>query len=487
MSIVAQVQSQLLQTLFKALDLTTLKDGQELIARVLSTTSDGKATLDLGGNQITANFQNASGAAASLVPGARIILKYDNSGKEPKLVLVDRAPVEAIVDRSQFSAQDEQQFTQLSLALEANITSDAPTPIQLVKFVEPAVALRAEAILTAPTPRVVLLQNLITAVTNQGSMGNIIADIEALFSEPTAQSSQSGTIPLQLRPLPAPLYDAINALMSQQLDGELPVAAGDIRQALKQSGLFFEAKLQNGEIPLPNTDLKAALLALRDITKLMQTMSLFKDDEQSGIREKHEAVNTNSFREAPMPPRRDSLPQSQRLHTSPLESHFSTADAARILEKHADQALERIKLMQFASLPPSPINPSSGDISKLKNQIWAFELPISLPKETTIAGFKIEHEQKNSPEYSEKIWRVNFAIETQELGSVHGRIGIQGKNLNITLFADRATTSDAFREHLSDLRQALNDSDFELSNLSVLTGKPSEPSAKPGLFVDNAA
>jgi Flagellar hook-length control protein FliK len=492
-SIVAVVQSQLLQTLFKALDLSQLQDGQELNARVLSTTSDGKATLDINGSQITANFQNTGALASTLIPGTRVTLKYDNSGKEPKLTLVDRPqekPITALGDRSSFSsASDENSdFAKLSAALDSHIATRANTPVQLIKFVEPAVATRAEAILTAPTPRIVLLQNLISAITNQGALGNILGDIQALLTPPTpegiAEAENAGLIPLQQRPLPSSFFNAIGALVGQQLNGEAPVLAEDIRQALKQSGLFFEAKLAQGQIPVPNSDMKAALLELKDITQKMQFLALLEDTADMPAPKKS---NSTALHESPPPPRRDSMPESQRTHESKLNAHLTTADAVKIIEQHVDQALERIKLMQFASLPPSPINPSSIDPTTLKNQVWAFELPVRLPNETTVAGFKIEQDHNGSGEYNAKIWRVNFAIDTQELGGVHGRIAIQGKNLSITLFAERNETTEAFRSHISDLREALTDSNFEITDLSVLTGKPSQPRAKPGYFVDSAA
>lgn len=493
MSIVAVVQSQLLQTLFKALDLTQLQDGQELSARVLSTTSDGKATLDINGSQITANFQNTGALASTLIPGTRVTLKYDNSGKEPKLTLVDRPqekPISATSDRSQFnsSTDENSDFAKLTAALDSHIATRANTPVQLIKFVELAVANRAEAILTAPTPRIVLLQNLISAITNQGALGNILGDIQALLTPPSpeaaAQANEAGLVPLQQRPLPSSFFNAIGALVGQQLNGEAPVLAEDIRQALKQSGLFFEAKLAQGQIPVPNSDMKAALLELKDITQKMQFLALLEDTADMPASKK---PHSNQLHEAPPPPRRDSMPQSQRTHESKLNAHLTTSDAVKIIEEHVDQALERIKLMQFASMPPSPINPSSVDPSNIKNQVWAFELPVRLPNETTVAGFKIEQDHGGSGEYKAKIWRVNFAIDTQELGGVHGKIAIQGKNLSVTLFAERVETSEAFRSHISDLREALTDNNFEITDLSVLTGKPTQPRAKPGYFVDSAA
>ena len=496
MSIIAVVQSQLLQTLFKALDLSSLEDGQELTARVLNTTSDGKATLDIAGNQVTANFQNASALAATLIPGSRVTLKYDNSGAAPKLVLVEgsasKQAIGSATDRPLFNNQtaDEGEFNKLSAALEANIASRASTPVQLVKFVEPAIAARAEALLTAPTPRIVLLQNLINAVTHQGALGNILSDIEALLTPPSpeaiALAYEAKLLPLQQRPLPSSLFETISALIGQQLNGDAPVLADDIRQALKQSGLFFESKLAQGQIPVPNSDMKAALLELKNITQKMQLLSLL-EDKADGHPDAPKKISSNALHEPPPPPRRETMPEGQRAPASQLASHLTTLDAAKMLEHHADQALERIKLMQFASLPPSVNNPTSVDVTSLKNQVWSFELPVRLPQETTVAGFKIEQDQRGTSEYTNKIWRVNFAIDTKELGAVHGRIAIQGVQLAITLFAERAKTSDTFREHISDLRGALANSKFEIKDISVLTGKPSQSKAKPGYFVDSAA
>ncbi len=501
MSIVAVIQSQLLQTLFKALDLSALKDGQEVTARVLSTTSDGKATLDIGGKQITANFQNTAAIASALVPGQRITLKYDTSGPEPKLTLLNRQPQQQPIagaqDRSNFGTGngEENLSGKLSAALQTSLTEEIKAPLELFKFVEPIIVKRAEALLAAPVPRVVLLQNLIQAVNNQGSISTVLADIEALLTQPTpeaaAQAAEHGVIPLQQRPLPATLFDAIGALIGQQLNGDAPVTASDIKQALKQSGLFYEAGVARGDVPSPVSDLKAALLSLKDITRKMQEAWVAGQIEGSEGPPQGKEAGRHHIRDAmhepPPPPRRDSMPESQRAHSSRLQADLSTPSAAHILETHADQALDRIKLLQFASLPPFPDNPVLADVNTLKNQVWSFELPIRLPRETTVAGFRIEKEHKSSNNYEGKIWRVNFAIDTEELGAVHGRIGLQGSNIAITLFAERAATSDLFRKAAPDLREALGENSFEVKDFAIYTGKPSEPRAKPGYFVDSAA
>lgn len=492
MSIVAVVQNQLLQTLFKALDLASLENGQEVEARVVSTTSDGKATLDIGGKQITANFQNTAALSAALIPGSRVGLKVDFSHDEPRLILNQRnvsAEARSATANSGASGTIEAEPSLLLGAAVETPETRAKPPIEIFKFVEPEVAAKAEALLAAPNPRTVLLQSAINAVLKQNGAGALIADLEALLTPPSPQeqatAEAAGTVPLQARPLPAPLFNAALNVLRQQIDANEPIHPQDLRQALRQSGLFFEAQLAKGNAPSPAIDFKAALLSLKDIAqKLLVTLQPADEPEAAKPFQSAETL----LRSSPAAPRRDAPPEPQRPPESPIGAQTEPREAVSIIASHAEQALERLKLLQFASLPPSPDNPVANQAQKTNAQVWAFEVPLRFAQETAVAGFKIEHDREaRSGPAGSKLWRINFAIETSELGAVQGSIGLRGAQLAIALFAERRETAEMFRGAAPDLKDTLTASDFELTDLSILTGKPKHAAPRPGYFVNSAA
>ena len=491
LSIVAVVQNQLLQTLLQALDLSTLQSGQEVDARVVSTTSDGKATLDIGGKHITANFQNTAALAAALLPGTRVGLKVDFSQEQPRLVLTDRkGPVEARASNIDLQAKTLE--TEPSRALGAAIetpTARVEPSIEIFKFVEHDVAAKAEALLAAPNPRTVLLQSAIQAVLKQNGAGVLLADLEALVAPPSsieqAAAEAAGAVPLQARPLPAPVFNAIVALLRQQIDGEETISPQDIRRALRHSGLFFEAQLAKGNAPSPATDFKAALLSLKQVAqKLLLNLQPPEEREPTRPFQTAEALLRNS----PAAPRRDALPEPQRSSASLITAQTEPTEAVSMIAAHTEQALERLKLLQFASLPPSPDNPVANQAQKNNAQVWAFEVPVRFAHETAMAGFKVEHDRdaRSGPTGS-KLWRISFALETAELGAVQGSIGLRSAQLAIALFAERRETAEVLRGAARELKDSLNANNFEVTDFSILTGRPAQPSPRPGYFVNSAA
>ena len=489
MSILAVIQSQLLQTLFKELDLASLENGAEVEARVVSTTSDGKATLAIGGREITANFQNTAALAETLIPGARIGLKVDTSEGEARLVLSEKQPgtdapkqtVATII--SDAGAKS----TPLGAAIETSATRTRPA-VEILRYLEPEVAAKTEAILSAPNPRTVLLQSVINAVLKQDGLPTVLADIEALLTPPdrsdAGTASAFGEPAPQTRLLPAPLFEAVAAVFSKQLEGGAPILPEDIRQSLKQSGLFFEASLAKGQVPTPQTDAKAALIALR---QAVDTFILSTSADETVAASPALPRDDGSRRETVAPPRRDGLPLPQQSVSSSISHATNTRDAVAIVAAHADQAIERIKLQQFASLPPSPDNPVANATPRTNAPVWVFEIPIRFPDETSVAGFRIEQDREARKGAAHKVWRINFALDTAELGAVHGSIGLRGTEISISLIAERAETASIFRQGAPQLRKTLGASNFEITDLSILSGKPRPAPLQTGYFVDSAA
>ena len=472
LNIVAAVQSQLLQTLLAALDVSGLADGATTSAKVIAVSPGGLAMLELGGRQGTIALGGLEALARPLLPGSIVSVTVDRSQLEPKLILVGVEPPATGAAATTLDAP-------LALALgRTDAANDAAT---VLRALPPDVASKAGEFLSRPDPRAVLLQSKIGAVLNQNGLGPLLADLEAMLSAPSAaelaEAQAGGTIPLQARPLPAPLFKAMVAVMRQQLDAGMPLDQDDIRQALLRSGLFLEAKLARGQAPSPGTDLKAALLALK------QTAGLFVGIDDASPDRRQAAASLRS--DAPAAPRRDTAPEPQRASPSELGARLLTRDAIALIAAHAGEALDRLKLLQFASLSPSS-NPT--ETQRTAQQVWAFEMPFHLRGETGVAALRIEHErQGRKGAAAQPLWRVEFGIATSDLGALHGSLALRGAKLSLALFAERRETAEEIRQAAPDLHASLQDSQFDLVEFSVLTGRPAQAAPRPGYFVDNAA
>ncbi|CCE02813.1 flagellar hook-length control protein FliK [Bradyrhizobium sp. STM 3809] len=86
------------------------------------------------------------------------------------------------------------------------------------------------------------------AATRQGSQGQLFADLQAVADSPN---------------LPPALRTAVNQVLAQQTPLTSALTAEDVQAAVQNSGLFLETSLAKGSAASAPSDLKAALIVLR--------------------------------------------------------------------------------------------------------------------------------------------------------------------------------------------------------------------------------
>jgi Flagellar hook-length control protein FliK len=133
----------------------------------------------------------------------------------------------------------------------AGVVSDAVTlsPAALLDVTAgpPTVPTAPRYVLT-PVERVAVASAAQKAATVQQSLAPLFANLDAVVA--------AGNLPPKLQQAIAQLL-AHRTNLDQHLDGS------DIKAAFEKSGIFFEASLASGTSPLPASDLKAALIVLR--------------------------------------------------------------------------------------------------------------------------------------------------------------------------------------------------------------------------------
>jgi Flagellar hook-length control protein FliK len=441
MDIVTAIKSQMLGQLIEALGKPAsgvpsananaatslgLITGEIVSATVTSQNPNGTLLLQLKGQWVAADLRGTTLPAAARESGAQIQLKVETAGDTPRLSFVafEKAGIAtAPANPTQIATST----IRLVNALQATVPNNAPTnPI-------------AEAVARATTE----------AATRQGSAAPLYANLSALANR--------GDITL-----PKPLEGLASLLLGNRLQGDIPITVEALKQSITRSGVFQEAQLFNGDFS--KLDSKSLLLGLRDLLK-SDTVSV-----------SNSTLNTE-------PPRRDGPLASQKAILPTLAYENNPKVVSSTLARETEQAVERLKLHQIASLPDQRILPTDQPRPQQLN----FELPIALAQQTAMAGFRVERDKPRTAKNGQAVdcWGVRFAIDADVLGPVHAHVRLAGQTISVSLWAEQPDTHRAFVEAIPLLEAALSQNALDIGELAVFPGKPTEPKrATSGHFLD---
>ncbi len=416
--------------------LVNLVPGDLLTARVLAVRPDGNLTLQLMGQSakgqmngqlsglaIEANLRGVPLPDAARQPGATLQLRVEAAGATPRLSFV-------------------------ALDIPQALSASTVTPITTAEATLQGKS--APVVLANPTAQIVS-RAAAEAATRQGSAAPLYADLAAL-------AARHATI------LPRPVIVLAQALLASRLDAEMPILAGDIKQAIARSGVMQEASLARGDPAI--LDAKALLMALREALRGAVTPAQLPSDAE--------------------PPRRDGAVVAQKAAMPLLATEVDPRTIAATLAMETDHAVERLKLHQIASLPDQ----RQAGLDPARPQQLNLEIPLAFGQHTAMAGFRIEREKRRNREASQAVdvWGVRFAIDADVLGAVHAHISLSGHKVSVSLWAENPATRGVFTSAMPMLEAALADNALDIGELRVFAGKPTEPArAMQGHFLDRSS
>lgn len=498
-NLAALLQSQNLATLLATLNNSSaFTAGKTVEAKLTSLEADGTATAIVNGIKVALVLAGPEAKQAALQPGASLILKLSapaEPGAPLQATLVGTRPAPADAGEPALLANTGQQTAVAtpSRAL-AGPTTAAVASAQASQLAPartenaaspPAVAAPA----TAPSPRAIAGPLLGAALGRQDSLAPLFANLGGLAQ---------GSVALVL---PKPLMTLVDQILAQRLPTAASrlLTAEALKGAVARSGLFLEARQAAGESPTPQTDLKAGLLALRDMLK-----PAVEGASPSTPALPAEAADAAAPAPAPagrlpgaaayehdsappaaaqsrLPPPRDGLLTPQPVQERSLSDAARPAAIAQALFEQAEAGLDRIALAQYASLPQ--------DGPRLDHQPparWLTEIPLALPNGTAVLPLEIERDppQPGSAAPDAPVWRVRFALDAEPLGALQGVVTLQGRALGVSFWAEREETSRLLRQATPDLETALLRSRFESADFEVFTGHPRQAKAAAGQFLD---
>lgn len=545
MNLAQLVKSQTLATLLQALDAAgELTAGRTVQARLASLEPDGTATAMIGETKVALVLAGPQARQAALQPSATLMLRLDppeQPGGDLRATLVEVRPPNAPA-----SGQPQQQPAQTLAPMPPTTPpASAAAPLRAVPATAPVpasqpVAASAPAIPQAahpPSPVAVqqaflqqalqtlglpLAQSAATPAASAGAVPTAsttpspaspaaaTAPAASAITAATARAvagpllgpmlqRQDGLAPLfaNLRALaqgtislalPRTLPPAVQQVLAQAVPAErqAPTAAR-LKEAFQASGLFLEARQAAG-LPMPRQgDLKAGLQALRE-TLLPIVDSLSPDPKAT--RGDHGGIPSGDQQADPtpdpsariVPPRRDG-PLAPQAATEPsLAPGEKPLAIAETLLDQTDAALDRIKLTQYASLPLE----SARQDGPQPAQRWLAEIPLAFQQGISMLPLQVERDppRRDAQGVSPPIWRIRFALDVEPMGPLQGVVTLQGRDVGVSIWAEREETSQLLRSAAPGLEGALLDADFASGAIDIQTGQPRVMQPTAGQFLD---
>lgn len=326
--------------------------------------------------------------------------------------------------------------------------------IRLIVLTPPQAAPLHSALPSA-SPALNLAGALQSAVGAQNSMAPLLANLTAVMAGSGIQ-------------LPAGVHSSIEQLIGFHLPTDGSLSGEQLRAAIQNSGVFYEAKLASGMAPNGvGTDMKGVLLVLQ--AGLRAWLGTGPQGRLGG--------------ERPPPPVKGGGPSRAGNAALPPDlGHLPVKDLGQLLLAQAGATLSRLRLAQLASLPDRA--DSENVRAEKGTQQWTFELPFAAGGKSLAVQFKLFREAARKGDGVPEIWRLRFSLEPETLGPVHGSVTWQNGQVAATLWAEREDGVRVLRKDLAGLRDAMAGTAITISELQVLSGRPRDNLPSAGIVVD---
>lgn len=171
-----------------------------------------------------------------------------------------------------------------------------------------------------------------------------------------------------------------------------------------------------------------------------------------------------------------------------IDGSIAPAERATSLLRDVDGALDRLRLLQFASLD----NRAPAELVKDGNPArqWQIEIPLALPNGAYGAlPLMIERDgaRRSAAAGSSPAWRMRFTTETPELGAIDVAVTLRDGRIDVRFWADRSETASLIDDARSDLSKHIESEAAPVETIRCQSGRRVAPRAapiKPGQFMD---
>lgn len=364
-------------------------------------------------------------------------------------------------------------------------------------------ALKLLSIIEPKSPLQTALRN---ALPKQDSLAPLLANLH-YASKPQAHSAR----------LPRPVQQVIEQFMQQLPRSDRITQPKVIERAVKDSGLFFENKLQQQQRQPTTqgsssikTDLKAQLQQLiNTLQRSTQTSSnkssttttttnaattapanpktapnplanntttatplanqaaatsVIKGQGQRQTQAQTATTsNTQNPDGRPAPPVKGEVPQAQARSTASIpQQPANTDNAVGEILRQTTASLARVQLAQVASMPTEPNQPPS----------FVLAIPVRHGEGTDIFELHIEKDGHNGSEENnqENGWTVTLSFNLDQLGAMRARLHVLDKAVTANWWADEPNTLGLLNREMDTLKMSLQSEGLTVSRLEAHLG-----------------
>lgn len=291
------------------------------------------------------------------------------------------------------------------------------------------------------TKRPMLEQLLRHALPKQGNLQTMAKSLNQLLSKLNAPSQDMATLPKTL----------IKQLLNTQSvlpKAELVVEPLALKQAIRDSGLFMEAKLA---ATLSSTD-KTSANAIK--TDLKATL----------IKLLHVLEQSLQVRKTEMTPAAKTPAQAQE---KPLEQHPAQKQAQITIDGKAYELMELRNVVESA-IARIQVNQSQAVVTEDQSKpIWIIDLPILDDQRENLAELKIQYEDTQAQlENPPRKWIVNLSLDIAPLGMIHVQLNLLGEALSSSIWAEQAFTNTLITQNLPTLEKRLQQSGLNVVSIN---------------------
>jgi Flagellar hook-length control protein FliK len=291
------------------------------------------------------------------------------------------------------------------------------------------------------TKKPLVEQLLRHALPKQGKLQTLVKSLNQLVPNLKVAAQDLPVLP---KPLVKHLVDTQSVLPAR----EQVVNPQTLKQTIKDSGLFMEAKLaatlpqsdKAADIPpssVVKTDLKAKLIGL--IHVIEQSLQVKKENMTIAAKTPVQ-TNVKLFEQNPV-----QNSAQKNVQTSIESKTFDLLELRQIVES----AIARIQVNQSQAIVteerPTPV--------------WIIDLPIMDEQLENMAELKIQYEdtQMQTQEPTRK-WSVNLTLDIAPLGKIHVHLNLLGEELSSSIWAEQTLTNRLIKQNLPNLEKRLQQS-----------------------------
>jgi len=262
--------------------------------------------------------------------------------------------------------------------------------------------------------------------------------------------------------LPQAVVKAAQQVLGQRLalDGET-LDGATLQRALRESGILQESLLAAGRPAAAATDMKSALLGLRQ--SLVSWL---------GAQAQVDPVAQIA------PPWRGVLPRARQGESPVPDLPDGPREIGKLLLERTEGALARLRLHQSASLP-DPVTRHDTHLS--------FDLPVMVGGQQALLQMQIHGDAEGEAgSDSERGWQVRFAINLQGMGEVGAQISLRGKAAGVLLWTEQPETAERLSNDIAALRAELEALNLRPGAVVVRGSAPQMPAgpAPSGHYLD---